>query len=190
VAHRIFVVAAFVSTGCLLGPATDRDGTYLRTFDAGGNPVQVSEPVQWRRYAGTDCLRLERRGPDEIFFEVVVNEASGHSCSASGTARRQNRSQFEADLETLGQEGTDCHVRLQFLRSGIVVEGWNPECRFYCGAGAILEAEFTRNDRLASSVACEVSPVPDLEALERAAERGLRQLEERTVPPQEGEVDR
>jgi hypothetical protein len=159
---------------------TDPAGTYLRAFNAGGNPVQVAEPVAWRRYAATDCLRLEQRGQDEIFFEVVVNEASGHSCSAAGTARHLRGAEFEAEIETIGGE-RGCRVRLMLQRAEISVEGLSRECRI-CGAGAMLEAQFTPVDRLASTVACEVSPVPDLDVLERAAERGLRELEERTEP--------
>jgi len=113
--------------------------------------VQVGKagPIEWWRLPASDCLRLERRGPGEIFFEIDVNEASGPSCSAAGTARRQrDTTEFEAEFEALGDEGIGCRVRLRLSPAEIMLEGLTSECRYFCGAGAVLEAAL-RSDRRA-----------------------------------------
>jgi hypothetical protein len=180
-ARALTTVAALLSLGCAHVPATgDVAGTYLHAWDTDGHPIALgaASRIDLRALPENDCLRVERRSEDEIFFDVVVNEPSGHSCSAEGTARRQGSGgEFEARL-VLIEEWDPCIVRLRFTPSEIHVEGVNFECRHWCGAGAILEARFTPDARLSRSLDCEASPVPDLEELERAAERGLRELEE------------
>jgi hypothetical protein len=143
------------------------DGTYLQS-PGGGERAPGA-------YAG-DCLRIESRGDEAIFFDVVLVEESHHSCSASGVARRVGSSQvFEATMDLVLEGESPCRVQIEFADAYVAIDGLDFACRHYCGAGAVLEARFHRSRRQRPASVCEEAPTPDLESLEDAARRLLRE---------------
>jgi hypothetical protein len=129
------------------------EGSYSRAHDIHVNALDLgrTDTDDWQTLRVTDCLRVERRSDDELYFQVVLVQENLHSCSAEGIARRRGfSSEYEAELETIAGEKPPCRVGLRFSASGVSIDGWNLECNMYCGAAAVLEGRFVASSRRAT----------------------------------------
>ncbi len=187
-ALRSVTLSVLAASSCSTPPTTASiEGTYYRSHGTGVRPWHLdrAEPAGSHSLPLRDCLRIERDGRDVIAFDIVLNQANPHSCSAEGLAHRQiDASAFEVQLNLRQGDTPPCRVRLTFLPSVIMVDDVHGTCHAYCGAHARMKARFERATRVVPPVSCDDSilRLPDPGDLEDIL---LRLLQE-TPGPQPG----
>lgn len=97
-------------------------------------PAEV-KPGKYYRDRDTGTLLVDRRGSDELNFEIESVGVNCHSCSISGRLRGASGLAGEGN-------GLTCKVSFTTVGTAVKVESLAEGCRYFCGARAGFDGTY------------------------------------------------